>query len=203
MHSQEKSVQPQKHCSILQRMRQHPLKGRYITMKVTITGKNIEVSEYLRDLALKKIAKLERYFPEDTEVLITMAVEKNRHIVEVTIPYQGGIIRGEESTGDMYASIDNVIAKLEKQIIRHKSKLEKTLRYEGEPSEYDYDEDEDDSPRIVRVKRFSMKPMSVEEAALQMELLGHSFFVFTNDETEEMNVIYKRKDGNYGLIEAE
>ena len=93
MHSQEKSVQPQKHCSILQRMRQHPLKGRYITMKVTITGKNIEVSEYLRDLALKKIAKLERYFPEDTEVLITMAVEKNRHIVEVTIPYQGGIIR--------------------------------------------------------------------------------------------------------------
>ena len=93
MHSQEKSVQPQKHCSILQRMRQHQLKGRYITMKVTITGKNIEVSEYLRDLALKKIAKLERYFPEDTEVLITMAVEKNRHIVEVTIPYQGGIIR--------------------------------------------------------------------------------------------------------------
>ena len=91
-------------------------------MKVTITGKNIEVSEYLRDLALKKIAKLERYFPEDTEVLITMAVEKNRHIVEVTIPYQGGIIRGEESTGDMYASIDNVIAKLEKQIHRHKTR---------------------------------------------------------------------------------
>ena len=99
-------------------------------MKVTITGKNIEVSEYLRDLALKKIAKLERYFPEDTEVLITMAVEKNRHIVEVTIPYQGGIIRGEESTGDMYASIDNVIAKLEKQIHRHKTRLEKSLRYD-------------------------------------------------------------------------
>ena len=168
-------------------------------MKITYSGKNMEVSEYLRELADKKLAKLERYFPEDTVVQVTMAVEKNRHIIEVTIPYAGGIIRGEEVTSDMYASIDNVIAKLEKQIIRHKSKLEKTLRYEGEPSEYDYDEDEDDSPRIVRVKRFSMKPMSVEEAALQMELLGHSFFVFTNDETEEMNVIYKRKDGNYGL----
>lgn len=92
-------------------------------MKVTITGKNIEVSEYLRDLALKKIAKLERYFPEDTEVLITMAVEKNRHIVEVTIPYQGGIIRGEESTGDMYASIDNVIAKLESRFTATKRGL--------------------------------------------------------------------------------
>ena len=161
-------------------------------MKITYSGKNMEVSEYLRELADKKLAKLERYFPEDTVVQVTMAVEKNRHIIEVTIPYAGGIIRGEEVTSDMYASIDNVIAK-----------LEKTLRYEGEPSEYDYDEDEDDSPRIVRVKRFSMKPMSVEEAALQMELLGHSFFVFTNDETEEMNVIYKRKDGNYGLIEAE
>ena len=106
-------------------------------MKVTITGKNIEVSEYLRDLALKKIAKLERYFPEDTEVIITMAVEKNRHIVEVTIPYQGGIIRGEESTGDMYASIDNVIAKLEKQIHRHKTRLEKSLRYDDASPEYD------------------------------------------------------------------
>ena len=79
----------------------------------------------------------------------------------------------------------------------------RALRYEDEPNEYDYDDEDDDDPHIVRVKRFSMKPMSVEEAALQMELLGHSFFVFTNDETEEMNVIYKRKDGNYGLIEAE
>ena len=194
-------------------------------MKVTITGKNIEVSEYLRDLALKKIAKLERYFPEDTEVLITMAVEKNRHIVEVTIPYQGGIIRGEESTGDMYASIDNVIAKLEKQIHRHKTRLEKSLRYDDASPEYDdYDDededddryedeeedeeedeydDEDEGPHIVRVKRFSMKPMSVEEAMLQLELLGHSFFVFTNAETDRINVIYARKDGNFGLIEPD
>lgn len=172
-------------------------------MKVTITGKNIEVSEYLRDLALKKIAKLERYFPEDTEVIITMAVEKNRHIVEVTIPYQGGIIRGEESTGDMYASIDNVIAKLEKQIHRYKTRLEKSLRYDDASPEYDDYDDEDEGPHIVRVKRFSMKPMSVEEAMLQLELLGHSFFVFTNAETDRINVIYARKDGNFGLIEPD
>ena len=173
-------------------------------MQVTINGKNMEVSEYLRDLTDKKVSKLDRYFPGDTEVQVTLSVEKNRHIVEVTIPYAGGIIRGEEVTGDMYASIDNVIAKLEKQIIRHRTKLEKTLRYEDAPEdEADYYDDEDEGPQIVRVKRFSIKPMSVEEAALQMELLGHSFFVFTNDETNDMNVIYRRKDGNYGLIEPE
>ncbi|MBO6061046.1 MAG: ribosome-associated translation inhibitor RaiA, partial [Clostridia bacterium] len=100
-------------------------------MRISITGKNIEVSEYLRDLAVKKMAKLERYFPADTNAQVTMAVEKNRHIVEVTIPYSGGIIRGEEVTGDMYASIDNVIAKLERQIIRHRTKLEKNLKAEA------------------------------------------------------------------------
>ena len=172
-------------------------------MKITYTGKNIEVSDALREMAEKKLAKLDRYFPSDTEVQVTMSVEKKRHIIEVTIAYAGGIIRGEEECGDMYAGIDNVVARLEKQIRHHRTKLEKALRYEDEPDEYDYDDEDDDEPHIVRVKRFSMKPMSVEEAALQMELLGHSFFVFTNDETEEMNVIYKRKDGNYGLIEAE
>ena len=173
-------------------------------MRTSITGKNIEVSEYLRDLALKKMAKLERYFPADTTAQVTMAVEKNRHIVEVTIPYSGGIIRGEEVTGDMYASIDNVIAKLERQIIRHRTKLEKNLKAEAfnEPVP-EYADEEEEGPRIVRVKRFSIKPMSVDEAVLQMELLGHSFFVFTNSETEDINVLYKRKDGNLGLIEPE
>ena len=172
-------------------------------MRISITGKNIEVSDYLRELAIKKMAKLERYFPADTVAQVTMAVEKNRHIVEVTIPYSGGIIRGEEVTGDMYASIDNVIAKLERQIIRYRTKLEKNLKAEAfdeEPMEF---EDEDEGPKIVKVKRFSIKPMSVDEAVLQMELLGHSFFVFTNSETEDMNVLYKRKDGNLGLIEPE
>ena len=173
-------------------------------MRISITGKNIEVSEYLHDLAVKKLAKLDRYFPADTNAQVTMAVEKNRHIVEVTIPYTGGIIRGEEVTGDMYASIDNVIAKLERQIIRHRTKLEKNLKTEAfnEPMP-EYVEDEEDGPRIVRTKRFSIKPMSVDEAVLQMELLGHSFFVFLNSETEGINVLYKRKDGNLGLIEPE
>ncbi len=175
-------------------------------MRVSITGKNIEISEYLRDLAIKKMSKLDRYFSADTEAQVTMAVERNRHIVEVTIPYPGGIIRGEEVTGDMYASIDNVITKLERQIIRHRTKLEKNLRAEaftGEQLPEGYDEDEDDSPHIVKVKRFSIKPMSVDEAVLQMDLLGHSFFVFSNAETDSINVLYKRNDGNLGLIEPE
>ena len=173
-------------------------------MRISTTGKNIEVSEYLKELAIKKMSKLDRYFPADTVAQVTMAVEKNRHIVEVTIPYAGGIIRGEEVTGDMYASIDNVIAKLERQIIRHRTKLEKNLKAEAfnEPVP-EYSEDEDEGPRVVKVKRFSIKPMSEEEAILQMELLGHSFFVFTNAETEDINVLYKRKDGNLGLIEPE
>ncbi len=173
-------------------------------MRISITGKNIEVSEYLKELALKKMSKLDRYFPADTVAQVTMALEKNRHIVEVTIPYSGGIIRGEEVTGDMYASIDNVIAKLERQIIRHRTKLEKNLKAEAfnEPVP-EYSDEEDEGPRVVKVKRFSIKPMSEEEAILQMELLGHSFFVFTNAETEDINVLYKRKDGNLGLIEPE
>ena len=103
----------------------------------------------------------------------------------------------------MYASIDNVIAKLETQIHRHKTRLEKSLRYDDASPEYDDYDDEDEGPHIVRVKRFSMKPMSVEEAMLQLELLGHSFFVFTNAETDRINVIYARKDGNFGLIEPD
>ena len=133
-----------------------------------------------------------------------MSVEKSRHSIEITIPYRGGVIRGEETTADMYASIDNVIAKLERQIIRYRTKLEKNLKAEAFNNEPLPEIDEDDEgPSIVKVKRFSIKPMSVDEAVLQMELLGHSFFVFTNAETEDINVLYKRKDGNLGLIEPE
>lgn len=173
-------------------------------MNVTITGKNMEVTDYLRELTLKKIEKLDKYFPQDTEVQVVMSVEKSRHIIEVTIPYRGGVIRGEEVTGDMYASIDNVVAKLDRQIQKHKTKLSKSLRYEETASAPEYSEEPGmNGPEIVRVKRFSMKPMSVEEAMLQMDLLGHSFFVFTNGETGDINVLYARKDGNYGLIEPD
>ncbi|MDL2258556.1 ribosome-associated translation inhibitor RaiA [Eubacteriales bacterium OttesenSCG-928-K08] len=177
-------------------------------MRISISGKGIEVSDYLRELIDKKVSKLERYFSKDTEVQVTMAVERNRHIVEVTIPYDNIIIRGEEVTGDMYASIDNVLDKLEKQIVRHRTKLEKNLKSDAfrydTPLYADVFEDADEEgPSIVRTKRFAIKPMSEEEAMLQMELLGHSFYVFANADTGDINVLYKRKDGNFGLIEPE
>ena len=177
-------------------------------MRISIVGKNIEVSDYLNDLVTKKVSKLDKYFPDDTEVHVAMAVERNRHIVEVTIPYSGGIIRGEEVSGDMYASIDNVLAKVEKQIVKHRTKLEKSLRTGASKPEApvfaDTLDDTDEEPkRVVRVKRFDIKPMTVDEAMLQLELLGHSFYMFQNGDTGEVNVIYLRKDGNYGLIEPE
>lgn len=177
-------------------------------MRISISGKNIEVSDYLRDLVKKKVSKLDRYFPKDTEAQVTMAVERSRHIVEVTIPYSGGIIRGEEVTGDMYASIDNVLDKLEKQIIKHRTRLEKNLKaeafkYESPLFGGTYDEQEEEGRSLVRIKKFDIKPMPVEEAMLQLELLGHSFYVFRNSRTEAINVLYVRKDGNYGLIEPE
>lgn len=170
-------------------------------MRISIVGKNIEVSDYLKSLAEKKVSKLERYFKPDTEIIVTMSVEKNRHIVEVTVPFDGIMVRGEEVTGDMYASIDNVLDKLEKQIVRHRTKLEKRLRTDAFINDVQDLEEEPQERRVVRVKRFSIKPMSVEEAVMQMELLGHSFFVFTNAQSNEVNVLYMRKDGDLGLIE--
>ena len=173
-------------------------------MIITISGKNIEVSDYLEELINKKVNKLDKYFPEDTQV------ERNRHIVEVTIPYAGGIIRGEETSGDMYASVDNVLSKLEKQIMRHRTKLEKSLRAGAfrapEPvyaDAFTQDDLDEEAAKVVKVKRFDIKPMTVDEAMLQLEMLGHSFYMFTNGDTNQINVIYKRKDGNYGLIEPE
>lgn len=177
-------------------------------MRISISGKNIEVSDYLRELIDKKVGKLERYFPRETEVQVTMAVERNRHIVEVTIPYEGIIIRGEEVTGDMYASIDNVLDKLEKQIIKHRTRLEKNLKNDAFKHEVPlfggtYDDMDEEESKIVRVKHFALKPMTEEEAMLQMSLLGHSFYMFLNADTDDINVLYSRKDGNYGLIEPE
>ena len=173
-------------------------------MKVTISGKNIEITESLRNAIETKMEKIGKYFQTDTEAQVTLSVEKNRQIVEVSIPVNGSLIRAEEATEDMYASVDRVLDKLNKQIQKYKTKLQKrykghdTIRFEQIPN---IEESEEPEIKIVKTKRFPVKPMAAEEAVLQMEMIGHSFFVFTNAVTNDVNVVYKRKDGNYGLIE--
>lgn len=175
-------------------------------MRVIITGKGMEVSDYLKEMVTKKVTKLQRYFGEYTEAHITMSIQKSRHIVEVTIPFDGIVLRGEEATGDMYASIDGVLKKLEKQIHKHRTALKKRL-HEGaflhESYEYHDDIEEEKIPSVVRTKRFVIKPMDVTEAQMQLELLGHQFFMFRNAKTDEVNVLYKRRDGDFGLIEPD
>ena len=172
-------------------------------MRIITSGKNMEVTDALKDTIERKLGKLGKFFQKDTEAQVTLNVEKYRHIIEVTIPFNGVLIRAEECTADMYTSIDKAVVKLERQINKHKTKLER--RFRGSKMIFDNIEvsgrEDLDGPKVVRTKRFAMKPMPIEEAILQMELLGHNFFVFSNGDTEEVNVVYKRKDGNYGLIE--
>ncbi|QGU00393.1 Ribosome hibernation promoting factor Hpf [Candidatus Syntrophocurvum alkaliphilum] len=177
-------------------------------MKLDIRGKNIDLTDALKDYTTKRLSKLERYIDDVKEAQVALSVEGEGHKVEVTIPLNGVILRGEEATDDMYSSIDKVIDKLEKQIEKHKTKLYKRHRgvglKQGIQEEIQKElnkEDKTEKFKVVRTKRFAMKPMDEEEAIMQMNLLGHSFFVFFNAETEEVNVVYKRVDGNYGLIE--
>ncbi len=172
-------------------------------MRVNIAGKGMEVSDYLKEIVTKKVSKLQRYFDEDTEAHITMSIQRSRHIVEVTIPFDGIVLRGEEATGDMYASIDGVLKKLEKQINKHRTALKKRLHEGAFTGDHDYQAEDEKVPTIVRTKRFVVKPMDLEEAKMQMELLGHQFFVFRNALTHEINVMYKRNDGDLGLIEPD
>jgi len=168
---------------------------------ISVRGKNIEVTNALKEFVEKKLAKLEKYL-DLSEAQVTLVVVKDTHKVEVTIPVNGMILRGEEESGDMYASIDLVIEKLEKQINKYKARFNRKAKTEGK-AVVSVAEAELEKPKIMKTKRFAIKPMPVDEAVMQMNLLGHSFFVFSNAETEEVNVLYKRKDGNYGLIEPE
>ncbi len=174
-------------------------------MKINVRGKNMEVSPALQEYLEKRMGKLEKYFDSQIEVQVTMSIVKGDHIVEATISIDGLILRGEETSQDIYASIDMVVDKLERQMHKYKTKINRKLKYSGikdlNEQMVETKPQEDDEPVVVRTKRFAMKPMSVEEAILQMNLLGHSFFVFANADTEEINVLYARKDGNYGLIE--
>ena len=162
-------------------------------MKVTVIAKNIELTPAIKDMVEKKISKLDKYFDPNVEAKATLSVQKNRQIIEVTIPFNGVILRGEE---------------LERQIRKQKTKLSRrnstgSLRYPDFNSiDTNEEEDEEDS-KVVKTKSFDVKPMSSEEAILQMELLGHNFFVYQDWKTSKVNVVYKRKDGNYGLIEPE
>ena len=173
-------------------------------MRVTVIGKNINVTSALKEIVERKISKLDRYFKPNVEARATLTVQKNSQIFEVTIPFNGVILRCEESTDDMYKSIDLVQAKLERQIRKQRTKLQRrsneSLRFSN------FDEvalEEDDQGEIVKVKKFNIKPMSTEEAILQMELVEHNFFVFKDSDTYNVNVIYKRKYGNYGLLEPD
>lgn len=179
-------------------------------MKIIYAGKNVDVTEALKNVTGEKLSKLGKYFDEDIEGTVTYSTERDRHTIEVTIHLPDTILRAEEETYDMYESLDRVVDILERQVRKHKGKLKtkyrntETIRFENiAPLTEEEQKEEDNGPKIVRTKRFLLKPMTSEEAVLQMELLNHDFFVYMDGDTGDTNVVYKRKDGNYGVIEPE
>lgn len=180
-------------------------------MKTTITAKNMVVTPGINDRVMKKISKMGRYLNPNAEIFVRLTKEKNnRRTCEITVPVSGVTLRAEATNDDnLYVSIDQALAKLERQIHKHRTKLDKRLREDAfSPVELEYDADaaetvEESTRKVVRHKAFPVRPMSVEDAILQMELLGHSFFVFVNVETDRTNVLYLRKDGDLGLMEPE
>jgi putative sigma-54 modulation protein len=186
-------------------------------MLIHIRGKNLEVTDALKSYIEKKLQKLEKYFQNIREASVMLCVERGMHMVEVQLEGDGVLLRGEERRGtDMYGSIDQVVEKLEIRVKKFKSRhyaktteegprekeaLKGHARTEAFGTAIEPESEFEDMPRIVRTKRFAIKPMTPDEAAHQMELLHHDFFVFRNSESEEVNVVYKREDGNYGLIE--
>ncbi|MCM3663579.1 ribosome-associated translation inhibitor RaiA [Mesobacillus subterraneus] len=181
-------------------------------MNYNIRGENIEVTPAIREYVEKKVAKLERYFTEspNANVNVNLKVYQDKKSkVEITIPMKDLVLRAEELHDDMYAAIDLITDKLERQIRKHKTKVNRKFREKDSLKDFapiftevEQVEDEDDL-EVVRTKSFDLKPMDSEEAILQMNMLGHSFYVFTNAETNQTNVVYKRNDGRYGLIEAQ
>lgn len=183
-------------------------------MQIIIKGKNMEVTDWLREYVEKKIGRLDRYLPSISEAWVELAVQKtksadDRQVAQITLRSDGTILRAEEKSDDMFASIDAVADKLHRQVARFKDKRARRGRaLHGEPvplpeEEMDIGEEDEDGAAVVRVKRFLVRPMGEEEAIEQMELLGHDFFLFYNADTDSMNVIYRRKDGNYGLLQPE
>ncbi len=175
-------------------------------MNYMISGKNIDVTEGLRQAVYDKLGRLEKFFNQDTNAQVTFSVEKDRQKIEVTIPMKGHIIRAEQVSDDMYVSIDMVVEIIERQVTRYKKRIidqEQDAAYFQNQFLEEEDEGDDGEISIIRSKRFAVKPMYPEDACVQMELLGHNFYVFRNAETDEVNVVYKRKGNTYGLIEPE
>ena len=174
-------------------------------MKFIIVGRNVEVTPGLKQAVEDKIGKLEKYFKPETEVHVTLSVEKDRQKIEVTIPVKGNIIRSEQVSTDMYVSIDLVQEVIERQLMKYRKKIvDKKQSIESFSTLFaEYEDEEEEEVKIVRTKRFDIKPMYPEDACIQMELLGHNFFVFVNAETDQVNVVYKRKGDTYGIMEPE
>lgn len=172
-------------------------------MLFNFVGKNIELTDSLKDMAEKKLSKLEKFFSEEIEARVVFSVIKDSQTVEVTVFLPDTIIRAEETTDDMYTSIDRAVDALERQIRKHKTRLKN--RYQNNDTiRFDLidDKQEDEKTNIVKRKKFQLNPMNEEEAILQMELLNHKFFIFLDADLETIKVLYKRNDGNYGIIEV-
>ncbi len=182
-------------------------------MKLTVVGKNMHVSDSVKEMTEAKLKRFEKFFASDVDVRATLSHIREIQTAELTIFLKNGVIlRAEDSDKDMETALDSGIEKLLRQVRKHKTNIEKqfrkneSIRYEALNEMVEDDEEESffaDEPKIVKSKKFDLKPMSPEEAVLQMEMIGHNFFVFLNANTEEFNVVYTRKDGDYGLIETE
>ena len=173
-------------------------------MKPELTARNLELTDDLRTHVEKKLRKIGKYSDKSAPAQVVLKHEKGRYIAEITMPFDGMFVRGEEATGDIYASLNLAVEKIERQLNKYRTRFQRRKR-EGRAQMRSIAPEEayKDEPGLVRVKRFNIKPMPVEEAILQMNLLGHDFYVFTNADTEQVGVVYRRKDGNYGLIEPE
>ena len=177
---------------------------RVYAMKITIVGRKVTLRNNFKELVEKKLSKFDRIFDEDAEATVTVTVERNRQTVEITIKQRGMIYRAEETALEMNDALDRVVAALGKQIRRNKTRLEKSKKVDAglEFADAYYDEP-DEEFNVVRTKRFFVKVMTPEEAILQMNMLNHEFFMFRDDQSGEVNVVYKRKDGDYGLLVPE
>jgi putative sigma-54 modulation protein len=181
-------------------------------MRLQVKGRNVEISDSIRSYAEQKLGKLERLVKDPTRIEVELHVEKNpsisnNHVAEATIFTKGPVLRARESSADMKASIDQLVDKLERQVKRYKEKRRRGRPAHGNAQPVEevplIPADSEVEPMIVKTKQFAIKPMTPEEAVLQLELIGHDFFVFKNAETDEVNVVYRRRDGNYGLIESQ